>query len=518
MQPVEKELIEARDGTSKTGASQGKVSKMTSLVDVLTDGKKLKKISKRFSGSAQMLDLEQSTLTYLERELKEMERIDSDASDLPPGFFNSDQKELISEIKTQRQRVMKGEREVNKSILSAMAKVANNRMRDESEADDGLNSLSKALQAARLHGEDSTFPEGAPLEPGELNAMIKAAPKNNRRPILDQTTSLPSDDKDDESWNQMLSLIKILEAYGCLIPGLESEMNDNDPESRRFNVTSGGGHVGMLGMDNSLWQMCALGGAWDVAYESVELDNFQDALAGFDEDVDDTEKDDFDGVPKPQKEAETLTSYLCQLSASEMAGYICSLVVDAPRRADSALESFQKLTPSQQRAFQGALQSLERLVEVQRKFGLDDAIGKCQLELSSCEVVTAWASGCSWNDALAISGAAPGDLVRVLSRALDALRQLGNLPYLPARAWDGTVRLEASGIHPTLRSLCREAADEMDRYPVKDMLPFEEDEEGSEEEKDDKESESEVEEDEEELESEESEEDDMLEDQVDVFI
>ena len=89
-------------------------------------------------------------------------------------------------------------------------------------------------------------------------------------------------------------------------------------------------------------------------------------------------------------------------------------------------------------------------------------------------MVTAWANGCTWQEALAISGAAPGDLVRTLSRVLDALKQFGNIPYLPARPLDGTVRLEASGVHPTIRSLCREAAIEMDRYPVKDMLPFEE--------------------------------------------
>ena len=237
-------------------------------------------------------------------------------------------------------------------------------------------------------------------------------------------------------------------------------------------------HVGSLGLDNSLWQICALGGAFDVAYESSELDRFQDTLADFEDDPAKDESSAVDsGVPKPQREAEALVNQLCQLSASEMAGYISSLVVDSPRRSDSALQSFQKLTYPQQRAVQGALLSLERLVEVQRRLGLDDAIGKCQLELSACDVVTAWASGCSWNDALVISGAAPGDLVRTLSRALDALRQLGNLPYIPARALqNGIARLEATGIHPKVRSLCRDAANAMDRYPVKDMLPFEEDE------------------------------------------
>ena len=467
---LEKELLQARDGTSPTGTSQLKESKLASLVDVLADGKKLKKISKRYTGAAQMLDLEQSTLKYLERELREMNSPHDDDF-LPTDFVDSDKSELMAEIKRQRQRVAKSEREVNNNILSAMAKVANKRIREEND-DDESATLRKALRNARFHGEDSTYPQGAPLEPGELNGYIKNAPKNKRRPLLDQTTSLPSEENDDSSWDNMLALIKILEAYGCLVPVSESEF--------RYKLTDGGEHVGSLGMDNSLWQLAALGGAWDIAYESAELDKFNDALADFgsDDEADQEEEEDTDSsdLPKPQIEAETLTNYLCQLSASEMAGYVSSLVIDAPRRADSALESFQKLSYSQQRVVQGALLSLERLVEVQRRLGLDDAIGKCQLELSSCDVVTQWAAGCSWSEALAISGAAPGDLVRTLSRALDALRQLGNLPYKPARKMDGSILMEAIGLHPRIRSLCREAVSEIDRYPVKDMLPFEEDE------------------------------------------
>merc|ERR1712238_227655 len=133
--------------------------------------------------------------------------------------------------------------------------------------------------------------------------------------------------------------------------------------------TAGGEHVGSLGMDNSLWQICALGGAWDVAYESVQLDNFQEALDDFDKDDSEPDVNESNDLPKPQTEAETLTSYLCQLPASEMAGYVSSMIVDSPRRADSALVSFQKLTNSQQRVIQGALLSLERLVEVQRRLG-----------------------------------------------------------------------------------------------------------------------------------------------------
>lgn len=94
--------------------------------------------------------------------------------------------------------------------------------------------------------------------------------------------------------------------------------------------------------------------------------------------------------------------------------------------------------------------------------------------MSNCEVVTAWAAGCSWSEALEISGSPPGDLVRTLSRVLDAVRQLGNLPFTPVRKSDvnGDVAFVSPGIHPDIRRLCREAAKSINRYPVKDPIAF----------------------------------------------
>ena len=459
---------------------------MQALVDILSDGKKLKKVSKRHSAFSQMLELEQSTLKYLERELRESP--DEDDLGLPVDMIDDDKRELLSEIKTQRQRVLKGEREVNESMISVIAKVANNRMK---AGDDTAESLNKALAAARQNnnGEGSfILQEGGILEPGELNFYVKNSSKKNRSPMLALTTSAPSDDGEDENWSQVLALLNVLESYGCLAKEAQSDDDtDSSTDNSTYYVSSGGSHVGSLGMDNSLWTIAALGGAFDVAYESAELDKFQeDALSFLGIDDDDNiegdeieeDSDDYTNIPKPQRESEKLVRDLCDLSASEIAGYVSALVVDAPRQSDSAIASFQKLTYSQQRVVQGALLAMERLTEVQRKFSLDDSIGKCQLELSSCDVVTAWASGESWNDVLSMSGAAPGDLVRTLSRCLDALKQIGNLPYVPARGFHGdgiTIRTEASGIHPKIRALCREAANEMDRYPVKDIMPFEAD-------------------------------------------
>lgn len=112
-------------------------------------------------------------------------------------------------------------------------------------------------------------------------------------------------------------------------------------------------------------------------------------------------------------------------------------------------------------------------------------------DIANCEVVTAWVNGCTWNEALGISGLSPGDLARTLSRVLDALRQIGNLPFTAIRKYDyydtntednmvlsGPV--EPRGIHPDLRRMCREAAKAINRYPVKDPLSFDVNDSGEE--------------------------------------
>ena len=80
-----------------------------------------------------------------------------------------------------------------------------------------------------------------------------------------------------------------------------------------------------------------------------------------------------------------------------------------------------------------------------------------------------------------MSGAAPGDMTRIIGRAMDAVRQFGNLKYHPLRKDDleGSASVDpfSRGIHPEIRKLCREAARAMNRYPVKDTLPFEAEEE-----------------------------------------
>jgi DSHCT (NUC185) domain len=90
--------------------------------------------------------------------------------------------------------------------------------------------------------------------------------------------------------------------------------------------------------------------------------------------------------------------------------------------------------------------------------------------------VTAWAAGCSWSEAVEISGSPPGDLARILSRVLDAMRQFGGLPFTPVRRQDFEMQPQVEsfsrGIDQEIRRLCREATRAINRYPLKDPLSF----------------------------------------------
>jgi hypothetical protein len=89
---------------------------------------------------------------------------------------------------------------------------------------------------------------------------------------------------------------------------------------------------------------------------------------------------------------------------------------------------------------------------------------------------------------LELSGLAPGDLARTLSRVLDSIRQIANLPYDPLRRSDVEITSQFGraprGFDPRLKDNCRRACEAINRYPLKDSLMFNQDEESNEEEVD----------------------------------
>ena len=435
-----------------------------------------------------MLELELNTLQYLEREAGAMD-FPSEEGDLLGDLFEEDFNHLEEEMETQKRRVRKSERDVNTHVFANMAGYANTVLLGSGPEADALQATLAEARPGKSNDpvsaeELTTFAKSATVVSRKktklMNKNAGSIDKSSTQSLLDSILDVGS--FEENTWNDMLALVSVLEAYGCITPQNETV---SDAQDQTYALTQAGKNIGMLGMDNALWGLVAMGGAWDVANESAELDDFRSAMESFESDEDDS----FDTTPleeesnglsdkisKPQKEAEELISLLRDLTPHELAGYVSCLVSEGSRGSSSVVESFMKLTPAQQPVIQRCLLSLERLMDVQKRLSVDETSSKCQLDLSTCDVVTAWASGCSWSEALEISGSAPGDLARTLHRALDALRQFGSLPYSPARATSILPQTESFGIHPEIRRLCRSAAAAMHRYPVKDPLPFDEEE------------------------------------------
>jgi superfamily II RNA helicase len=484
------------------------VAKLQSLISVLKDRDGLKKTSKSYLGAARMLELEKTTLNFLELELKDLTSLGLDEeAEMLAALLDEDQQGLMEQIELQRQRATAATKEVRSHPFTSIVAITNEIIEEDSRQ-------GRDLFTALRNTRDPTLGESSfTLTADDLSRFAKSSVVIKRKlrklasanPDLDPETLLLEAEKaeyiKDDSWDDMLAITKVLVAYGCLIPENNIDQNDNALfEEQTFELTPAGVDVGMLGFDNSLWCFVAMGGTWDVSGASSKLDDFKAAMASFDDDMDffDDDKKTLSEepspeepsseepspeepspdltIPKPQLEAEQLVSHLRFLSPGELAGYVSCLISEGSRGSPSVIDTFQKMRPRQQRAIQISLASMERLVDVQRQYSVDEKTSNCNLDITNCEVVTAWAEGCTWSEAIEISGAAPGDLARILSRALDAVRQFGNLKFSALRKEDfeegASVQPLARGIHPDIRTLCRDAAKEMNRYPVKDPLPF----------------------------------------------
>ncbi|EKX44184.1 hypothetical protein GUITHDRAFT_109969 [Guillardia theta CCMP2712] len=84
------------------------------------------------------------------------------------------------------------------------------------------------------------------------------------------------------------------------------------------------------------------------------------------------------------------------------------------------------------------------------------------LDPSFAGLVEAWALGTSWNSLLAMTSMQEGDVIRVLRRVLDILRQIPRLPYVPGER----------GVGAEIRLNARRALTLMDRFPVSDDLTY----------------------------------------------
>lgn len=475
------------------------VSFLQHLVDVLTDREILKRASKGYESAALSFELEKTTLGLLEVEMKSIfSEEGTESDDDIAGILEDDKADFQRHLEIQQQRVEDFSKKLRKHTFSSIANYANQLMDENS--DDGLK-LKEAFLKTRVRrtGKISLsaknvadFAKSSVVVKRKLRKLAKSNPDVDPETSLFQSEKLQ--EAKDTSWDDMLAMTQVLVAYGCLVPSIPIVDDSEDLEEQIFQVTPAGTDVGMLSFENSLWCFSAMGGTFDVIGASSKLDEMKQAMKAFEDDTsgifDDNEGkaqassffDDSSIASLPQQEADELVSYLRYLTPGEMAGYVSCLVTgDTGRNNLSSVDIYQKLSTPQQRAIQVLLEITERLTDVQRQYSVDERICNCQFDITNSAVITAWADGCTWSEALEMSGAAPGDLTRVIGRAMDAVRQIGSLKFNPLRKADlegeGIANPFARGIHPEIRKLCREAARSMNRYPVKDPPPFEAEEE-----------------------------------------
>lgn len=368
------------------------VARIEALLEILSDQKILKKSSKSYVGAAKMLELETATLGYLEKELAAA-REKSVSEDMDRLLYEYEP-DLLNQIDIQQKRAINTEREVSKHPFTAIATIATSILSDSTPE---ASRLARALGVAR--GEEAQDLSASSLSPEELSAyaksavvlrrktrkLAKAIPGFDNESLREEETN--AEDAADDSWDDFLSITRTLVAYGCL--STKSPLKkDLILEEETFELTPAGLNLGMLGFENSLWALVAMGGAWDVTGASSKLDEFRDAMKSFDED--DGELYDVEPTPevdvfptmasKPQEEADGLVSLLKRMSPSELAGYVSSLISEDSRGGGpSVVELFQRVTPLQQQVVQKSLFCLERLVEVQKQNMVDEATRTCNL-------------------------------------------------------------------------------------------------------------------------------------------
>ena len=272
------------------------IARLESLLEILNDREQLKKTSKKYMGSAKMLELEQTTLGYLEKELETMRTIDNEDRELLGEIFNEDEIDLLEQIDIQGNRAVATEKEVDKHPFTAICTIANEIMSAETPE---ARALSDALGKAR-QGEDMPQLGSSALTAKELSIFSKSAivVRRKARKLATSTNndldpaSLMKQPSSAEaaladSWDDMRSIVKTLVAYGCLTTqDGEFPSDDSLLEQQQYSLTTAGTNLGMLGFENSLWSLAAIGGCFDVVGASSELDKFRSAMDAFDNDDD----------------------------------------------------------------------------------------------------------------------------------------------------------------------------------------------------------------------------------------
>jgi Superfamily II RNA helicase len=143
-----------------------------------------------------------------------------------------------------------------------------------------------------------------------------------------------------------------------------------------------------------------------------------------------------------------LSGELDQLAPHHLAG-VCAALVSEPTRPD--VYCSLGMSPATESALEGLRGLHRQLLQEQRRHNIDIPIN---LGFEFVGLVEQWALGMEWRDLVRQTSLDEGDIVRLCRRVLDLLSQV---PYI-------------AEINPEIQQTARQAAQMIDRFPVKDLV------------------------------------------------
>ena len=144
-------------------------------------------------------------------------------------------------------------------------------------------------------------------------------------------------------------------------------------------------------------------------------------------------------------------SEIFMLTSKELAGFACALILRDSLRLHSNVECTLPASEALYRSLEGLEPKWDTLVELQVANGVDQA-PFVDARLSG--LAEHWADGATWQQVRDSVDLDEGDIVKILHRTQDLLRQVGGLDLVPEE----------------LRRTARQAADSFQRSPLTDLL------------------------------------------------
>jgi hypothetical protein len=382
------------------------IARLESVLKVLKDRSTIIASSKAFLGLERRLVLEKQTLDYLELELDSTQKLnleaDFDDTDAIQQIAQDDMTNMLDLVNVQRSRLLEIENEISRHPFTFISTVVN-KLLIESRLEDIQYEMLTTLSLARDNNDSSELQ--TPLTPSELASFLKsfviadrmARKAANKRADRDteheeeQDLNRPmSQFVDDDSWNDFISITKVLLVYGCLAADITVAPDEKSTvdsslrigDNATFTVTPAGSNVGLLGLENSLWVLVALGGASDTIKTPSDV-RFDKRLSN-DEEGENSSSDS--NIPEgPLLHQQQLVEALRTMTPSELAGYV-SCIISEDSRSNfglSVVDEFQRFTLAQQDATQRLLYVMDRFKEIQNLFGVDSKCGSCNMYVFS---------------------------------------------------------------------------------------------------------------------------------------